>query len=87
MSNSGAMKICPYCGKSFHYLGFSSHRAACRRKTKADNKIIKIDIDMSRLSDEWCCMNCVHQEECLSDDPNLNLLGYCIQYEDAETSN
>ncbi|WP_276571780.1 hypothetical protein [Bacteroides salyersiae] len=42
---------------------------------------------MSRLSDEWCCMNCVHQEECLSDDPNLNLLGYCIQYEDAETSN
>lgn len=43
--------------------------------------------DMSRLSDEWCCMNCVHQEECLSDDPNLNLLGYCIQYEDAETSN
>lgn len=42
MSNSGAMKICPYCGKSFHYLGFSSHRAACRRKTKADNKIIKI---------------------------------------------
>lgn len=19
---------------------------------------------MSRLSDEWCCMNCIHQEEC-----------------------
>lgn len=39
---------------------------------------------MSIFSDEWCCMNCVHQEECLLDDPELNLLGYCMQYEDAE---
>ena len=41
-------------------------------------------ITMSILSDEWCCMNCVHQEECLLDDPELNLLGYCMQYEDEE---
>ena len=39
---------------------------------------------MSRLSDEWCCMNCVHQEECLENDPNMDLLGYCIRYEDVE---
>lgn len=39
---------------------------------------------MSRLSDEWCCMNCVHQEECLDQDPNKNLLDYCVYYEDVE---
>ena len=41
---------------------------------------------MSRLSDEWYCMNCIHQEECLENDPNLNLLRYCIQYEDMKES-
>ncbi len=39
---------------------------------------------MSRLSDEWCCMNCVHQEEFLDQDPNKNLLDYCVHYEDVE---
>lgn len=33
---------------------------------------------------EWCCMNCIHQEECLDQYPNLNLLDYCIHYEDVE---
>lgn len=39
---------------------------------------------MSSLSDEWCCMNCVHQKECLDQYPNLNLLDYCIHYEDVK---
>lgn len=29
-------------------------------------------------------MNCVHQEECVENDPNMNLLGYCLGYEDVE---
>lgn len=41
---------------------------------------------MSRLSDEWCCMNCVHLNECLATSPNLNLLEYCAIYEDIEDS-
>jgi len=29
-------------------------------------------------------MNCIHQEECLNQYPNLNLLEYCVHYEDVE---
>lgn len=39
---------------------------------------------MSRQSNEWCCMNCTHLDECLSKDPELNLLAYCIHYKDIE---
>ena len=28
---------------------------------------------MSRLSDEWYCMNCIHQEECLKCRTQANL--------------
>ena len=33
---------------------------------------------MGRLSDEWCCMNCARLNECLMNEPDLNLLDYCI---------
>lgn len=56
-------------------------------QTKYCNRKLSLmynNLRMSRLSDEWCCMNCVHQEECMENDPNMNLLGYCLGYEDVE---
>ena len=37
-----------------------------------------------RLSDEWCCMNCARLNECLMNEPDLNLLDYCVAYRDLE---
>lgn len=39
---------------------------------------------MSRLSDEWCCMNCIYLDDCLISEPNMNLLDYCLSYMDIE---
>ena len=39
---------------------------------------------MGRLSDEWCCMNCARLNECLMNEPVLNLLDYCVAYRDLE---
>lgn len=42
---------------------------------------------MSRLSNEWCCMNCANLDDCLINEPNMNLLGYCLSYNDIEDNN
>lgn len=39
---------------------------------------------MGRLSDEWCCMNCARLNECLMNEPDLNLLDYYVAYKDLE---
>ena len=39
---------------------------------------------MSRISDEWCCMNCARLEECSEKYPDLNLLDYCASYKDID---
>ena len=39
---------------------------------------------MGRLSNEWCCMNCARLNECLMNEPDLNLLDYCVAYRDLE---
>lgn len=39
---------------------------------------------MGRLSDEWCCMNCARLNECLMNEPDLNLLDYCVECRDLE---
>lgn len=39
---------------------------------------------MNRISDEWCCMNCANLDNCLKNEPDLNLLDYCVLYRGIE---
>lgn len=43
-----------------------------------------MSLGMSRESNEWCCMNCALLNNCLKNEPDLNLLAYCVSYRDVE---
>lgn len=52
--------------------------------TSLNVKLILNNLEMSRPSDEWCCMNCARLNDCLMNEPDLNLLDYCVSYRDVE---
>jgi len=36
---------------------------------------------MNILSNNWCCMNCIHINECSEGNEEFNVLDYCANYE------